>query len=97
MSYEITALIDTGAMPCLITHNAVPKGSPLQQSNIKISGVANTTIDVMGKIEIPIQLGNQIFSQTFVVVHDRAMAFPQDSKAIIGANFLASNNIIIIS
>ena len=92
-AYKVRTLIDTGAMPSIISEDMVPLGSTITPSTVTLSGVSNMKIKVTGEVTLMVELGNKLFSQTIIVVPVGAMAFPQDCKIILGNNFLAKHRI----
>ena len=66
-SYKVRMLIDTGAMPSIISEDIVPLGSTITPSTVTLTGVSNTKIKVAGEVTLMIELGNSLFSQTLIV------------------------------
>ena len=92
-SYPVRALIDSGAMPTVIKEEVVPTGAIIKPTNVTISGVSNKKIEVAGITKLLIQIGNKLFTQDTFVIPPGAMTFPQGSAIILGANFLAPNDL----
>ena len=92
-SYKVRTLIDTGAMPSIISEDIVPLGSTITASTVTLTGVSNTKIKVAGETTLIIELGDKLFRQKLIVVPEGAMAFPQQSRIILGNNFLTKHRI----
>ena len=89
------ALIDSGAMPSLLCRSALPIGVVIKDSTVHLTGVSKKKIPIMGEAEVPFAIGSTLLSQRFLIVSDDQMEFPQGCTAILGANCLAGNSIII--
>ena len=92
-SYKVRTLIDTGAMPSIISEDIVPLGSTITPSTVTLTGVSNAKIKVAGETTLIIELGDKLFTQKLIVVPVGAMAFPQQSRIILGNNFLTKHRI----
>ena len=92
-SYKVRSLIDSGAMPSIISEEIVPLGSIIAASTVTLTGVSNAKIRVTGETTLIIELGGKLFSQKLIVVPEGAMAFPQQSRMILGNNFLVKHKI----
>ena len=88
-SYKARALWDSGAMPSILCQSMVPLGTIIRPTAVKLSGVSSKQIEVAGEANINLQIGNLIFSQIFIIVPKGAMKFPEQSTAILGANFIS--------
>ena len=86
-SYKVRTLIDSGAMPSIISEEIVPLGSIIAASTVTLTGVSNAKIRVTGETTLIIELGGKLFRQKLIVVPEGAMAFPQQSRMILGNNF----------
>ena len=91
------ALIDTGAQPTVIKLSHVPIGTPIIKQELSLKGVKGPSINVCGTADIPIEVGNCVFTQNCVVVEDSQIDFPAHSDLIMGANFIVLNNLDISS
>ena len=92
-SYKCRTLLDSGAMPSIISEDAVPSGTKIAQSTVTLTGVSNTGIQVAGETLMLVEIGGMLFRQKLIVVPVGAMVFPQKSKMILGNNFFAKHNI----
>lgn len=97
VSHNVRALWDTGAMPTIICETALPLGTELLPSTVSLTGVSNKKLSILGEANICIELGNQIYQQLMVVVPSHSMQFPEESKIILGANFISQYKLIIDS
>ena len=75
-SYKVRTLIDSGAMPSIISEEIVPLGSIIAASSVTLTGVSNAKIRVAGETTLIIELGGKLFNQKLIVVPEGAMAFP---------------------
>ena len=95
MSQSVTALWDTGAMPSILAESILPLGTVLSPAEIKLTGVSQSEIHVTGRATITTILGSSLITHTFLVVNESAMSFPQGTKIILGADFIAQNHLTI--
>ena len=95
VSQSISALWDTGAMPSILAESVLPLGTILDPAEVKLTGVSQKEIYVAGRATITTVLGNSLIQHTFLVVNEKAMSFPQGTKMILGADFIARNHLTI--
>ena len=88
-SYKARCLWDSGAMPSILCQSVVPLGTVVQPTSVKLSGVSNKPIDVVGEANISMVIGKVLFNQNFIIVPENAMTFPESSTVILGANFIS--------
>ena len=94
-SHKVKCLWDSGAMPSILCQTIVPLGTIIRPSAVKLSGVSSKPIDVVGEANVQLEIGKEIFYQTFIVVPEDAMTFPESSTVILGANFISNNGLCI--
>ena len=92
-SHKCRTLLDSGAMPSIISEDAVPLGTKIEHSTVTLTGVSNTNIQVAGETLMLVEIGGMLFRQKLIVVPVGAMVFPQKSKMILGNNFFAKHNL----
>ena len=82
-------------MPSIIAESTVPIGTTLSPAEVKLTGVSQKEIHVVGRATIATVLGRSLIQHTFLVVNESAMSFPQGTKIILGADFIAQNHLTI--
>ena len=76
-------------MLSILCQLVVPLGTVIQPTSVKLSGVSNKPIDVVGEANISMVIGKVLFNQNFIIVPKDAMTFPESSTVILGANFIS--------
>ena len=94
-SHKVKCLWDSGAMPSILCQTIVPLGTIIRPSAVKLSGVSSKPIDVVGEANVQLEIGKEIFYQTFIVVPEDAMAFPESSTVILGENFISNHGLCL--
>ena len=82
-------------MPSILCQSKVPLGTIIQPTAVKLSGVSSRSIEVIGEASVQLAVGNEIFFQTFIVVPEDAMTFPESSTVILGANFISNHGLCL--
>ena len=67
-SYKCRTLLDSGAMPSIISEEAVPVGTKIAHSTVTLTGVSNTNIQVAGETLMVVEIGGRLFRHKFIVV-----------------------------
>ena len=62
-SYKVRTLLDSGAMPSIISEDAVPLGKNIVASSVTLTGVSNAKIQVAGETTLIIEIGGKLFNQ----------------------------------
>ena len=75
-SHKCRTLLDSGAMPSIISEDAVPLGTKIEHSTVTLTGVSNTNIQVAGETLMLVEIGGMLFRQKLIVVPVGAMVFP---------------------
>ena len=92
---KVRCLIDSGAQPSVIKQSCVPIGTEIHRREITIRGVQGPNIGVLGLAQILIEVGNCFLKQDCLVIEDDSIIFPENTEIILGANFLAINEVDI--
>ena len=78
--------VDTGATVSLVSREFVR--GPLRQCHLKARGISSDELQVLGEVDLNIQLGDQTFIHSFVVVGI-------GNTCILGADFLKAGKMLV--